>query len=94
MRKKALISLFFIISIFSVLSENAFSQEAATQKINLTWKYNYKAHSRQNKPKASIKLDPLRKVTYKCDGQTINFKDDHYSKKFKDYELHTFSQFL
>jgi hypothetical protein len=34
---------------------------------------------------ASIKLDPLRKVTYKCDGQTINFKDDSFHKKFKDY---------
>jgi len=88
MRKKTLISLFFIITIFSFLSEKAFSQDSTVQKINLTWPSYFDHSSFKNKPKANIKLDPLRKVTYKCDGLTINFKEDHFSKKFKDYELH------
>ena len=85
--KKILIILFFIITICSLLSEKAFSQDSAVQKINLTWQYNYSPSSFKNKPKASIKLDPLRNVTYKCDGLTVNFKEDEFHKKFKDYEL-------
>lgn len=80
--------MFFIITICSFFAEKAFSQDSAVQKINLTWQYNYSPSSFKNKPKASIKLDPLRKVTYKCDGLTVNFKEDEFHKKFKDYDLY------
>ena len=88
MKNSKLIIFFFIMAILALIPRNSFSKDAAVQKINLTWPSYFDPSSLKNKPRANIKLDPLRKVTYKCDGQTINFKDGKFQKAFKDYNLY------
>jgi len=81
-----------LIAMFAFMPQAVFSQDTAAQKIKLTWMYNYDLNSRQNKPKSNPKLEPLRKITYKCrektfsDGYAVTFQGDSFHKKTSDDE--------
>jgi len=77
-----------VMGMFAFMPETVFSQGATAQKINLTWKYHYSFDAVKNKPKSNPKLEPLRKITYKCGGHKMNFEDGLFHKKYKDYEFY------
>ncbi len=80
-----------VMAMFAFMPETVFSQDAA-QKINLTWEYSYSFDAVKNKPKNNPKLEPLRKITYKCSDRTfssgyaVTLKEGSFHKTLPDDE--------
>jgi tetratricopeptide (TPR) repeat protein len=79
-------------AIFALFPEEAFSKDDDAIKINLTWMYNYYWPSENDRPPINSKLNPLRRVAYKCKdldfsgGYTVKFHDGSFYKSLPDNE--------